>query len=86
MYNLKKYTKKILTKSFDIREGEFDRAFLMMLYIFLVISSNLILKPTVISLFISQFGVDQLPFAFILVAVFAAVGITLYSYSLKKPL
>ncbi|MCB0743176.1 MAG: hypothetical protein KDC67_04670, partial [Ignavibacteriae bacterium] len=81
---LKKYTKKILTKSFDIREGEFDRAFLMMLYIFLVISSNLILKPTVISLFISQFGVDQLPFAFILVAVFAAVGITLYSYSLKK--
>ncbi len=75
--------KDFLTKTFDIREGEFKRAFLMMLYIFLVISSNLILKPTVLSLFLSEFGVDQLPLVFILVAVFAAVGIAFYTYSLK---
>ncbi len=79
----KKYLKGFLSKSFDIREGEFKRAFLMMLYIFLVISSNLILKPTVISLFLYEFGVDQLPIAFILVAIFVAVGITIYSRSLK---
>ena len=79
----KKIIKEFLTKTFDIREGEFKRAFLMMLYIFLVISSNLILKPTVISLFLSEFGVEQLPLVFIFVAVFAAVGIAVYSYSLK---
>jgi AAA family ATP:ADP antiporter len=83
LYNSKKLVKEFLTKTFDIRAGEFKRAFLMMLYIFLVISSNLILKPTVISLFLSEFGVDQLPIVFIFVAVFAAVGIAIYSHSLK---
>ena len=83
LYTSKKLIKEFLTKTFDIRAGEFKRAFLMMLYIFLVISSNLILKPTVISLFLSEFGVDQLPIVFIFVAVFAAAGIAIYSHSLK---
>ncbi len=83
LYYSKKLVKEFLTKTFDIRAGEFKRAFLMMLYIFLVISSNLILKPTVISLFLSEFGVDQLPIVFIFVAVFAAAGIAIYSHSLK---
>lgn len=74
--------KKILTHSFDIREGEYIRTLLLMSYIFLVISSNLILKPTVISLFLSEFGIEQLPIAFIFVAIFAAAIITFYSYSL----
>ena len=83
MYQSKKILKEFLTRTFDIRDGEFKRALLMMLYIFLVISSNLILKPTVISLFLSEFGIDQLPLVFIFVAVFAAIGITIYSHSLK---
>ncbi len=83
VYFSKKNIEGYLTKTFDIREGEFKRALLMMLYIFLVISSNLILKPTVISLFLSEFGIDQLPIVFIFVAIFAAVGISIYSHSLK---
>ncbi|MCB9259083.1 MAG: hypothetical protein H6612_06955 [Ignavibacteriales bacterium] len=79
---LEKSFKNVLSTSFDIREGEYTRTFFMTFYIFLIISANLILKPTVISLFLSEFGIEQLPIAFIFVAVFAAGVITFYSYSL----
>jgi len=70
---------KIFREVFDIREGEARRALLMQLYIFLVISSLLIVKPVCNSLFLSQFGVEQLPTAFILVAIFAATVSALYA-------
>ena len=72
-----------LKKAFDIREGEINRAILMMVYIFLIISTLLIVKPAVNSLFLSKFGVAQLPYAFLLVSLFAAVIITIYSRLLK---
>ncbi len=77
-------SKYILRKAFDIREGEILRTFLMQAYIFLVISSLLILKPTVTSLFLSNFGVDQLPYAFLLVAISAAAVSSIYSRILKS--
>ncbi|MBT8218382.1 MAG: hypothetical protein KJP00_01065 [Bacteroidia bacterium] len=68
-----------LRKTFDIHEGEQRRAMLMQLNIFLIISTLLIVKPTVNGLFLSIFGVEQLPIAFLLVAVAAAIVSGFYS-------
>ncbi len=63
-------------KLFDVREGEESRAGLMAVYIFLTISTLLIIKPVSYSLFLSEFGAAQLPFVFILVS-FSAVAVSL---------
>lgn len=81
---MKDNLKLFLRKTFDIREGEYERAFLMQIYIFLIISTLLIVKPTVNALFLSKYGVENLPFAFILVAIFAGLVSTLYSRILSK--
>ena len=62
---LGKAVRFLLAKTFDIREGEYKRAFLMQLNIFLIITTLLIVKPTVNGLFISTFGVKSLPLAFL---------------------
>lgn len=69
----------LLRKLFDIREGEGLRAGLMFSYIFLIIASLLIVKPVRNSLFLTAFGANSLPYAFILVAVFSGVFIYVYS-------
>ena len=71
-------------KTFDIRRGEGKRALLMWTNIFLIISSLLIIKPVCFSLFLLKFGVSQLPYVFILVAIFAAVVASYYSRLVKK--
>jgi AAA family ATP:ADP antiporter len=71
-------------KAFDIRRGEGKRALLMWFDIFLIISSLLIIKPVCFSLFLLKFGVSQLPYVFILVAIFAAVMASYYSRLVKK--
>jgi AAA family ATP:ADP antiporter len=73
-----------LHRAFDIREGEWRRASLMQVNIFLIISTLLIVKPAVNGLFLAKFGVENLPNAFILVAVVAAVVSTVYSRMLLR--
>jgi AAA family ATP:ADP antiporter len=68
----------LLQKTFDIRPGEGRRAALMQLNIFLIISTLLIVKPTVNGLFLSEMGVEKLPIAFLLVAVFAILISNVY--------
>ncbi len=68
-----------LSEVFDLREGEIKKALLMQVVIFLIISTLLIVKPTVNGLFLAKFGVEQLPYAFILVAISAAIVSYLYS-------
>jgi AAA family ATP:ADP antiporter len=76
--------RKLFNTLFDIREGEGLRAALMFLYIFLIIASLLIVKPVRNSLFLTAFGADQLPFAFILVALFSGIFIYFYTWLSKK--
>lgn len=64
-----------LNKSFDIRMGEYRRVLLMQLNIFLIISTLLIIKPIVTSLFLSSFGYEYLPVAFIAIAILA-IGVS----------
>ena len=75
---------KLLKKLFDIREGEGLRASLMFVYIFLLIASLLIVKPVRNSLFLSHFGASQLPYVYMLVAVSAAIIISLYTKFSKR--
>jgi AAA family ATP:ADP antiporter len=74
---------EFLKRAFDIKEGEVKRTLLMFFYIFFIISALLIVKPTATALFLNKFGVEQLPYAFIMVAVMAAVVSTIYSRYLK---
>ncbi|MCB0843433.1 MAG: hypothetical protein KDE26_09290 [Bacteroidetes bacterium] len=69
---------------FDIREGEGQRAFLMQLNIFLIISTLLVVKPTVNGLFLSEIGVQKLPVTFVLVAIVAVIFSTIYTRLLGK--
>ena len=75
---------KLIKRTFDIREGEFKISFLMLAYIFLTIASLLIIKPTVNALFLSQLGVENLPIAFLLVAVIAMFSSYFYSKALAN--
>lgn len=75
---------ELLSRAFDIREGEMRRAVLMQLNIFLIISTLLIVKPTVNGLFLAKFGAESLPRAFILVAIFAGLISVLYARALNR--
>lgn len=81
---ISKTIKFLLSRFFDLREGEYKRAFLMQLNIFLIISTLLIVKPSVNGLFLSQFGVESLPLAFVLVAIAAMILSYYYSRKLIK--
>ncbi len=84
MTTFKEAFQLFLRKTFDIRNGEFPRAFLMQLNIFLIISTLLIVKPTVNGLFLSRFGVENLPYAFMLVAIVAALITSLYAHIVRQ--
>ena len=77
-------TKTFLKRVFDIREGEIRRALFMQLNVFLITATLLIVKPTVNGLFLSEMGVESLPTAFVLVALFAAVISTIYARYLGR--
>ncbi|MFH1321861.1 MAG: Npt1/Npt2 family nucleotide transporter [Bacteroidota bacterium] len=79
-----KFLNRFILRSFDIRKGEFVPAILLQLNIFLIILTFITLKPTVNSLFLSKFSVQQLPYAFILLAVFAGIVSLFYSKILSK--
>lgn len=76
--------RKLIKKIFDIREGEGFKAFLMFSYIFLIIASLMIVKPIRNSLFLTNFGVERLPYAYVLVAVVAAFVVWIYSVVSKR--
>ena len=76
--------RKLFHKLFDIREGEGFRASLMFIILFLLIACLMIVKPIRNSLFLVRFGVEKLPYVFVLVALFSAVVASLYSRYSKK--
>ncbi len=70
--------------AFDVREGEYGRALLMQLNIFLIVLILLIVKPVVNALFLANVGIERLPEAFLLVAVAAMVVSTIYARKLGR--
>lgn len=74
----------LFLRMLDIRKGELRRVVLMQVTIFLLIATLLVIKPTITALFLSDVGIEKLPLAFILVAVFAGVITTFYSRILNR--
>lgn len=73
-----------LKKIFNIREGELKVSIFMLTYIFLIITTLLIVKPTVNALFLSELGIESLPYAFLAVAIVAIFSSFFYSKALQK--
>ncbi len=76
--------RKLFRRLFDIREGEGFAASLMFAILFLLIACLMIIKPIRNSLFLVKFGVEKLPYVFVLVALFSAVVASLYSRYSKR--
>ena len=76
--------KKIITKTFGLRDDEIRISFLMLLYIFIIITVLLIVKPTVNALFVSKLGAENLPFGYLLVALVAVVTSYFYNKAIRK--
>jgi len=76
--------RKFLNKTFGIRDGEIYISFLMQIYIFLVITVLLIIKPIINALFLSELGAKQLPYGYLLVALVAIITTYFYNKWIKK--
>ena len=66
---INKNIKQYILKVFDIREDELNKTLLLQLNIFLLITTLLIVKPTVNSLFLSELTSDALPLGYVLTAI-----------------
>ena len=73
-----------IKKTFHIREGELRISLLLQLYIFLVITVLLLVKPTINALFLSNLGSESLPMAYLLIAVTATLTAFFYDKVVKK--
>ena len=76
--------KNLFKRTFDIRDGEIRISFFMQLYVFLLITVLLMVKPTVNALFLSKLGAQQLPYGYMLVAIIAVVISYFYNKALKR--
>ncbi len=74
----------MIKKTFGLRDGELTISFLMQLFIFLIITVLLMVKPTVNALFLSALGASHLPYAYLLVAFTAVVSAYFYNKAVRK--
>lgn len=76
--------KKYILQLFDIKEEELRKTLLLQLNIFLLITTLLIVKPTINSLFLSELTAEALPLGYVFTAIFAIIGSFFYDKLLEK--
>ena len=76
--------RKLVKDAFGIRDGEIRISLFMQLYIFLIITVLLIVKPTISALFLKELGADNLPYGFLLVALVAVLSSYFYNKALRR--
>ena len=76
--------KKYILKVFDLKEEELHKTLLLQLNIFLLITTLLIVKPTINSLFLSDLTSAALPLGYVLTAIMAIIGSYFYDKALEK--
>lgn len=81
---ISKRLQNYLLKLFDLHENELQKTLLLQLNIFLLITTLLIVKPTINSLFLSELSSEALPIGYILTAAFAIIGSYFYDKTLEK--
>ncbi|NND26254.1 MAG: hypothetical protein HKP00_10705 [Flavobacteriaceae bacterium] len=79
-----KSLKLLILKVFDLKEEELHHTLLLQLNIFLIITTLLVVKPTINSLFLSELTSDALPLGFVLTAIVAVLGSYFYSNMLER--
>lgn len=79
-----KTLKVYILQVFDIKEEELRKTLLLQLNIFLLITTLLIIKPTINSLFLSELTSDALPVGYVLTAIMAIIGSYFYDRALEK--
>ncbi|HEY5689214.1 MAG TPA: hypothetical protein VIS27_12995 [Yeosuana sp.] len=76
--------KLYLLKAFDLKEEELTKTLLLQLNIFIIITTLLIIKPTINSLFLSELTSNALPLGYVLTAIMAIFGSYFYDRALEK--
>ncbi|MBZ0327327.1 MAG: hypothetical protein K8F54_06945 [Altibacter sp.] len=76
--------KKYILRVFDLKEEELHKTLLLQLNIFLLITTLLIVKPTINSLFLSELTSDALPVGYVLTAIMAILGSYFYNKALER--
>lgn len=78
------FLEKSIIKIFDIKKEELQKTLLMQLNIFLLITTLLIVKPTINSLFLLELTADALPVGYVLTAITAVIGSFFYDRALEN--
>src|SRR3989304_9921293 len=76
---MKQILRSILGTSFDIRKGEWALVVLMFFNYFFILLAYYLLKPTRDALFLVKVSETQLPFVYILIALFSAPFVAIYN-------
>lgn len=76
--------KLYLLKVFDLNPEELKKTVLLQINIFIIISTLLIVKPTINSLFLSELSSDALPLGYVFTAIMAIIGSFFYDKALEK--
>ncbi len=76
--------KTFLFKTFGVQETEIRKTLLMQVNLFLIICASLIVKPIANGLFLAKFGIEQLPVAYLFVALIAGAVSLLYTRVLQR--
>jgi len=76
--------KRNILKVFDLREEELNKTLLLQFNIFILITTLLIIKPTINSLFLSELTSDALPLGYVFTAILAIIGSYFYDKALEK--
>lgn len=76
--------KNYILQVFDLKEEELTKTLLLQLNIFIIITTLLIVKPTINSLFLSELTAGALPLGYVLTAIMAVLGSFFYDKALEK--
>ncbi|PNW26600.1 Npt1/Npt2 family nucleotide transporter [Formosa algae] len=76
--------KRYILKVFDLKEEEFNKTLLLQFNIFILITTLLIIKPTINSLFLSELTSEALPLGYVFTAILAIIGSFFYDKALEK--
>lgn len=72
-----------ILKVFDLKEEDLTKTLLLQLNIFIIITTLLIVKPTINSLFLSELTSGALPLGYVLTALTAIIGYHFYDKALE---
>jgi len=75
---------KILSRFVDIRQKEFSSSLVLFFYFFLITSATYVIKPVKISLYLEWLSFGNLPWAYLLTALFVGFFVSLNSKLLHK--